>query len=137
MRDNWRDGNSTKVLYCVMPEEVGRVGHGVSMWKTGDLMIVDEHAGDCFYTYRFVRFRGGALKATRKTAGYALSVGVPIPERVYYKLMSGERVGMLDHVFRRLMSKLQKEEDRVRARVELAKRSLDDGAGQGSAGTEF
>ena len=122
-----RGGNSTKVLYRVLPEEVRRIGNGVPKWKAGDLLIVDCHSGDCFYDYRFVRFRNGALKATRKTAGYVLSVGVPIPERMYYKLMAGERVGMLDSVFGRLMKKLQREEDKLRARIALAKKNMERG----------
>jgi hypothetical protein len=115
----WRGGNATKVLYRVTPEEIGRVGSGVPKWKAGDLLIVEQHSGDCFYDYRFVRFKDGALRATRKTAGYALWIGVPIPERVYYKLLAGDRVGMLDSVFESLTKKLQKKEDRLRARRDL------------------
>lgn len=113
----WRGGNSKKVLYRVMPEEVSRCGHVPHKWKAGDLLIVEEHSGDCFYDYRIVRYRDGALRAVKKTAGYALSVGIPISERMYYLLLAGEKVPMSFSPYMNMVRRIQKEEDKVRARV--------------------
>jgi hypothetical protein len=62
--------------------------------KEGDIAMVVEHSGDCFWTYNLVRVSVNALQLCDGARFGAYTIGVPLEVELiakqYHKLMSGE-----------------------------------------------
>lgn len=78
---NWRGGAEVGKLYMIQSEEdLSRVGncpmHG--RVKVGDILIAEQHAGDCFFEYRLVEVWGNAIRLT----------GIRVPAYVFGELLT-------------------------------------------------